>query len=73
MLTYLERETYWSASTTFNGLRSQDVVDSASVIAPQAHFRKVTVHVVGKSGCVLHARARDTTGAGAVWGTLAQN
>ena len=29
------------------------------IIAPQAHFRKVTVHVVGKSGCVLHARDHD--------------
>ena len=40
-------------------------------ITPQAHFRKVTVHVVGKSGCVLHARAADR--ARAVWEALAQN
>ena len=32
------------------------------IIAPQAHFRKVTVHVVGKSGCVLHARATRLVG-----------
>ena len=33
------------------------------IIAPQAHFRKVTVHVVGKSGCVLHgARSEGCLG-----------
>ena len=26
------------------------------IVAPQAHFRKVTVHMVGKSGSVLHTR-----------------
>ena len=28
-------------------------------IAQQTHFRKVAVHVVGKFGCVLHARRTE--------------
>ena len=40
----------------------------SSFIAPQAHFRKVGIHVVRKLGCVLHGRR--TTFIGAVPGNL---
>ena len=56
--------------TTLEGIECCDQCDQHNIFAPQAHFRKVTVHVVGKSGCVLHD---STTGARAVWGALAQN
>ena len=56
-------------SCGFRGTRVYETYVFPKIIGSQAHFRKVAVHVVGKSGCVLHARA-TTTGARAVWWNL---
>ena len=49
-------------SCGFRGTRVYETYVFPKIIGSQAHFRKVAVHVVGKSGCVLHATT-TTTGA----------